>query len=336
MVAGARDRNGGVRDHAMSRPDVRVITRDNSVGLTRDLQLVAQVLRAAGRSVDCVGYGGSKLGNRLRELRLRLGARVAGQAPVQLFLERVYPACFPAGRRNLLVPNPEWFPSQWQAFLPRFDRVLCKTRHAVAIFDALGCATRYIGFTSEDRFDAAVPRERAFFHLAGRSQAKGTQVLLDAWRQHPEWPRLTVVQSAKTAQPGAPAPNIVHLTGYLDDAELRCLQNAHAFHLCPSEAEGFGHVLMEGLSTGAVLLTTDGAPMNELVAPGRGLLIAPARTGTLNLSPQYFVDVAGIEAAVAHALALDDAQRATLGAAARRYFEDADAAFRAALPAALD
>ena len=315
--------------------DVRVITRDNSVGLTRDLHLVARVLQDAGRDVDCVGYGGSKLGNRLRELRLQWGARLFGPAPVQLFLERVYPGCFPTGRRNLLIPNPEWFLPTWTHSLPRFDRVLCKTRHAVAIFDALGCATRYIGFTSEDRLDGAVPRERAFFHLAGRSQAKGTQVLLDAWRRHPEWPRLTVVQSAKTAKPGAPVANITHLTGHLDDAQLRRLQNAHAFHICPSEAEGFGHVLMEGLSTGAVLLTTDGAPMHELVTSERGLLIAPATTGTLNLSPQYFVDVAGIEAAVERALALDDAQRTRLGTAARRYFEQADAAFRVALPAAL-
>ena len=147
--------------------------------------------------------------------------------------------------------------------------------------------------------------------------------------------RATSGSPAKTARPGIPAPNIVHLTGHLDDAELRRLQNSHAFHVCPSEAEGFGHVLMEGLSAGAVLLTTDGAPMNELVTPGRGVLIPPTRTGTLNLSPQYFVDVAGIEQAVQRALALDEGARTALGAAARRYFEQAYAAFRSALPAAL-
>lgn len=319
----------------MSVPDVRVITRDNSVGLSRDLQLVARVLRDAGRSVECLGYGGEKLANRLRELRLRAMTALRGPVPVQLFLERVYPGCFPASQRNLLVPNPEWFPPEWLPALPSFERVLCKTRHAVGIFERLGCATRYVGFTSEDRLDAAVPRERAFLHLAGRSQAKGTEVLLQAWRRHPEWPRLTVVQNAKTARPGAPAANITHHTAHIDDARLRHLQNAHAFHICPSEAEGFGHVLMEGLSVGAVLLTTDGAPMNELVTPARGLLIPPARSGTLNLSPQYFVDVAGIEQAVEHALALDEGERAALGGAARRFFEQADAAFRVALPAAL-
>jgi len=314
---------------------VRVISRDNGVGLTRDLALVAQTLRQAGREVETVGFGGSGGVNRLREAGLWARRLLAGRIGTQLFLERVYPRCLPLSGHNLLVPNPEWFPPQWLPLLPRFAAVLCKTRHAVDIFDRLGCATRYIGFTSEDQLDTSVPRERAFFHLAGRSQAKGTQVLLEAWRRHPEWPRLTVVQSAKTAQPGPPAANIAHLTGYLDDAQLRRLQNAHAFHLCPSEAEGFGHVLMEGLSVGAVLLATDGAPMNELVTPARGVLVEPARTGVLNLSPRYFIEVAGIEAAVARALALDEAQRFALGAAARGYFEQADAAFRAALPAAL-
>ena len=59
--------------------------------------------------------------------------------------------------------------------LPAFDAVLCKTRHAERIFRALGSDARYVGFTSPDRMREAVPRERVFLHLAGRSSAKGTQ-----------------------------------------------------------------------------------------------------------------------------------------------------------------
>lgn len=316
-------------------PAIRVISRDNGVGLSRDMQVVAAVLSNAGRLVETVAYGGSGLINRMRELGLRARCAVGGPVPVQAFLERVYPRCLPLGRRNLLIPNPEWFSAEWLQWLPRFEQVLCKTRHAMEIFANLGCATRYIGFTSQDRLDAGVPREQAFFHLAGRSQAKGTQVLLDAWRRHPEWPRLTVVQSAKTAVAAPAADNIQRLTGHLDDAELRRLQNAHAFHICPSEAEGFGHVLMEAMSTGALVITTDGAPMHELVTPDRGLLIAPARTGRLNLAPRFLVDVAGIEAAMALALALDDTRRAHMAAAARQYYLRADARFREGLPSAI-
>ena len=39
------------------------------------------------------------------------------------------------------------------------------------------------------------------------------------------------------------------------DAELREIQNANLFHLCPSETEGFGHYIVEALSVGAIVLT---------------------------------------------------------------------------------
>ncbi|MEO6138294.1 MAG: glycosyltransferase [Luteimonas sp.] len=303
----------------------RIISRDNGVGLGRDLQLVAGVLRTAGIDVDTLGFGSDKWLIALQQMALRLAGR---RVDTQVFMERVYPRCLPLARRNLLIPNPEWTTPAFQAQLTRFDRILCKTRHAVEIFDALGCATSYLGFTSEDRLDPAIARERSFFHLAGRSSAKGTQTLLAAWRQHPEWPRLTVVQGTKTATATAHVSNIDHVVGHLDDARLRMMQNQHQFHLCPSEAEGFGHYLMEGLSVGAIVLATDGAPMNELVTPERGVLIRPARTGMLNLAPRYFVDTAGIEAAVETALQLDADRLACMAEAARQFFVDNDSAFR--------
>jgi hypothetical protein len=314
---------------------IRVYSRDNAAGLSRDLRLVEQVLAAAGHDVEAIGFGNEKGINALRSAGLRAARLWRGRADAQVFVERVLPDLLPLGRRNLLLPNPEWFPDEWRALLPRFDAVLCKTRHAVGIFAALGCATRHVGFTSEDRMEPGVPRERAFFHLAGRSVAKGTQVLLDAWRRHPEWPRLTVVQSARRVQTPVVAPNIDHRIGHLADAELRSLQNRHAFHACPSEMEGFGHSLMEAMSVAACTIATDGAPMNELVGVDRGWLVAPASTGRCDLSPQFFVDVAGIERAVAGALACDDGELRAKSTAARAHFVQADREFRRALPAAV-
>jgi O-antigen ligase len=331
----AVDDRGGPGPLVMPTPDVRVISRDNGVGLSRDLRLVTGALRDTGRTVAAVAYGGSRLGNRMRELELRAHTILRGPAPIQVFIERIYPRCLSAGRRNMLIPNPEWFLPEWQQWLPHFERVLCKTRHAVDIFANLGCTTRYIGFTSLDRLDSRVPRERSFFHLAGGSRAKGTQVLLDAWRRHPEWPRLTVVQSTRGAITGPPAGNIECLVGRMDDTVLRRLQNMHAFHVCTSEVEGFGHSLMEAMSTGAVVITTDGAPMNELVRPDRGLLVPAVRTETINLALKFVVDVAGIEEVVARALAMDDERLSVMSAAARQHYLRADARFRTDLVAAL-
>src|SRR6202011_4092360 len=93
--------------------------------------------------------------------------------------------------------------------------------------------------------------------------------------RHPEWPRLTLVQDAPAGSGGrqAAAANIVHEHGFLSDQDLRTLQNSHRFHLCLSEAEGWGHYIAEAMSVGAVTFTCDAPPMNELVGAERGVLV---------------------------------------------------------------
>lgn len=322
---------------------VNVIVWDNGFGLTRHLRLLSGALTAAGHQVHISALRRGKLRKILRpwQLRARIAwQRLCGDDPrlrydLNIMIEHVRPEYSAIARRNVLLPHPEWFLDSDRVALPGIDHVFAQTQHAVTLFGRLGCRVTYTGFTSEDRRDRSVPRERAFFHLAGRSQNKGTERLLALWRRHPEWPRLTVVQNPRTAQPGAAAANIDHCVDYLDDAELQRLQNAHAFHLCPSETEGFGHYIVEAMGLGALVITLDAPPMHELVTPERGLLVAAGRTGTQNLATTYFFDEASMEAAVARALALDDAAIARLGDAARAWFESNDAAFRTRLDAAV-
>ena len=129
--------------------------------------------------------------------------------------------------------------------------------------------------------------------------------------------------------------NITWLTEYLADDALKQLQNSHLFHLCPSRTEGFGHYLMEALGVGAVTLTTDGEPMNELVTAERGILIPAAHTGRQAAAVTWLVDVPGIAAAVERALALEETQYETLGKAARKFFLENDRGFRNRIVAVL-
>lgn len=304
----------------MPAPSLRLLTRDNGVGLSRDLRLMAECLSQAGLECERVAFGAGGRSGKAMQLDLWARRLRHGRTDVQVFLERVYPRCLPLSKRNVLVPNPEWLLDKWQPLLPRFDLVLCKTRHAQRIFDARGCPTAYIGFTSDDRRDVSVPRERAFFHLAGSSAAKGTEVLLAAWRRHPEWPRLTVVQAERHARRGPVAPNIEHHVGYLDDSALRWLQNRHVFHICPSEVEGYGHHLVEAMSVGAVVLTTDAAPMNEHVTPDRGILIGASPGRRQGLDTTHEVTIEAIERAVDYALCLTGLQRSAMADAARTHY----------------
>jgi glycosyltransferase involved in cell wall biosynthesis len=313
---------------------VNVIAFENGVGNSRDLALVARTLAALGCEVTVTSVGAqvrrrrrSQVMGAVAALRLwfsrrrqRLGTRA--RFDVNLMMEHVWPEALHLAACNIVVPNPEWFDRRDRGLLACVDRVWSKTGHSLAAFRDLGCRTTLIGFDSEDRYEAAVPREPSFFHLAGKSRMKGTARLVRLWARHSEWPRLTVVHSRKAVFEAVAAPNIAYETRYLTDAELRQLQNRHLFHLCLSETEGWGHYIPEALSVGAVVLATDAPPMNEHVTPDRGLLVACTPHGRQHLATTYAFDAAALERGVEAALALDGPGRARLGRAARAWFLD--------------
>lgn len=321
---------------------VHLLGFDNGVGLSRDLRLLTTTLEARGYRVDFTNTrrrGGipgliQRMKGKRHAAQLARRRRRGAPPPYDLVLmeEHIAPAFLDDARLRVVLPHPEWFlPRDMQA-LDRIDLVLAKTHEAQRIFAAQGCRATCIGFISEDRLDESVPRERAFFHLAGSSRNKATEPLLALWRRHPEWPHLTVLQHLREAKPGTPAANIDHRIGYLDEAELKRLQNVHTFHLCPSETEGFGHYIVEAMSVGAVVITLDAPPMNEMISSERGILVPYSRTGSQHLATTYHFDEAAMEQAIERAIALDDARCQALGAAARAWYE----AERAAFPGRLD
>jgi glycosyltransferase involved in cell wall biosynthesis len=116
-------------------------------------------------------------------------------------------------------------------------------------------------------------------------------------------------------------PNVEAIRKPLSNEEVLRLQNEHVFHLCCSEAEGFGHYIMEAMSCRAVPFTSDAPPMNELVQPDRGFLVACEEERVpLNQSHRYFIRHASLEQQVERALKLDPAERARMGEAGRAFF----------------
>jgi glycosyltransferase involved in cell wall biosynthesis len=312
-----------------ARMKVRLIGKANGVGLSRDFELLAAALRGSGCEVTLYGCV-RRDRKRRRSFFTRLAARARGLrgggpgAPfdVNLMLEHMWPQFLHEATRNILVPNPEWFDRRDLAFLGAAQRVWAKTALAERLFEARGCRAVRIGFDSTDRLDPAVTREQKFLHLAGRSPLKGTARLHALWRRHPEWPLLTIVQDPEAvAHPTrASKANIRVESRFLSDETLRTLQNSHRFHVCTSEAEGWGHYIVEAMSVGAVTLTCDAPPMNELIVPERGVLLA-ARSGKRhNLATLSLFDETALEAAVSRVLAMSPAACESIGAAARAWF----------------
>jgi glycosyltransferase involved in cell wall biosynthesis len=310
----------------MPHPDrCQLIARDNNAGLSRDLPLLAQALQRAGCSTQIAGLPHrGRFAEWLTRLQL---ARKPPTFDVNVMLERIRPEFMRAAARSVLVPNPEYFRPQDRAALPLMHAVWVKTRHAERLFQALGVATRYIGFTSTDRYDASVPRKHAFFHGPGRSGNKGTQALLALWRKHPEWPMLTVAWRRKRVEIDAMPTNVTLIREHLSDAEYRRLQNEHRFHLCPSQTEGFGHYLVEAMSCCAVVVTLDAEPMNELVTAERGVLVPAHAIGTQDLATCHGFTETAMEAAIERCLGMDDAASERMGESARAWYESNNADF---------
>jgi len=325
------------------KPRVHVVARDNGAGLSRDITVLTGAVAAGGfdLTVSALGQGGLRRGARSARLRARLAweaFRRSGPSRYDLNLmdERIWPNFRALARHSVLMPHPEWFDVRWIPQLEMIDCVFAKTRHAVPIFEAQGRQTIFVGFSSLDRRLAGIEREPTFFHLGGRSVNKGSQPLIDLWIRRPDLPMLTMIQRAPLERPATLPANVRLITDYIDDDDLRVLQNRHLFHLCPSETEGFGHHLVEGMSCGAITLATDAPPMNEMIAPDRGVLVPYARTGTQQLATTYFVDVDALEAGVERMLALDDNERDAKSAAARAWWDDNDRGYRERLAAAIE
>lgn len=256
------------------------------------------------------------------------------QADLNVFLEELVPSQFCLARANVWIPNQEWMPARWQRALPRLDRIWVKTRYAERLFAPFSPSVDHVGFSSFDRYDPSVAKEpRTFLHVAGRSRQKGTAAVLEAWRRNPRWPRLIVIQNPVRAK-AVDIPNVDYRPTRLDDDALRTLQNRSEFHILPSEAEGFGHVLCEAMGLGAIVLSTNAPPMNELVTPDRGILVDFERTSEQGLGTNYHASVPSIEDAVNRLLAMDETTKRRLRAQARAWFEDNHARFSRALPEA--
>jgi hypothetical protein len=285
---------------------IAIVTNlDNGKGLERDYRLLRSLLEQWGHDVVGVHF------QRHGEVRA-----AKGWADLAILLEVCEPCLLDVATRRWLVPNPEWWSPDRTALLGEFEQVLCKTKDALQRFAPLAPRAEYFGFTSEDRHQPGVVRARRFLHVAGGSVAKGTNAILEAWARFRLPYSLTVVSSLKFA---SKAPNVEFL-GRVDTHRLSQLQNVCQFHLCPSEYEGWGHTIHEGLSVGAAVLTSDAPPMNEFA--GVAYHIPPARSEQRGLASTALVAAPEVRDAVERAVAYTDAELRRIAATALDGFLD--------------
>ncbi|KAJ0412342.1 hypothetical protein ATCC90586_009532 [Pythium insidiosum] len=203
----------------------------------------------------------------------------------------------------------------------------------------MGYTVFYTKHSSHDVYRPEMERDwTSFLHLAGWSPFKNTRVIVQSWARHPEWPRLVLRVIKADICAWIEETYGVGDHWRLANVDYKCatepldvkleLQNKIGLHLCPSATEGFGHYINEARSAGALILTTDVAPMNELVDNDSGVLVGRPREwwwqtkGDLFM-PLAHVEIEDIEQGVERILLMSIDERKRLGRRARvRYLED--------------
>ncbi len=330
---------------------VRVIMQKSGKGLLKDLAIIDRLLKECQCNVVQYFFAArfdkkikvlhwlerqvSRLPDFLQRcvgwLSLRFGelTTIRESVDVNIFLQSFLPGLLPSAKINILIPNQEWFRPGLVTWLRYIDLVLCKTREAERIFSGLGCRTEFMSFTSDDRYIKGINKDFSkALHFAAPG-IKGTELILDSWKKHPEWPTLYVTSRSLRSHFVFPeAPNIVSLGTWLEDNKLKMIQNEVGFYIGLSEAEGFGHSHVEAMSCGSVVVTTDAPPMNELICSERGMLIASNRSQPLRLGRRYFCTREDFEQSMDTMLDLDDSQLLAMGKSARYWYLENDIYFR--------
>jgi len=237
-------------------------------------------------------------------------------------------------RHRVLIPNPEYIDDAILTLAGQCNHVWHKSRLS---FDRLAptflsAKHTLVGFTSCDP-STRVTSYTSFIHAIGNVFThRNTSTVVQCWSARPDWPNLHVLfhggdLNLKLSD-FRPDSNIHPKSGWLEIDAYLWLAGDHGIHLCTSEVEGFGHYINEARALGALVVTTDAPPMNELVDNECGVLVKPRTTIPMNFGTRFLIDPEDFAVTVDKILQLEPRSRQRFGEAARYRFEAERGLFR--------
>ncbi|MHB8666764.1 MAG: glycosyltransferase [Burkholderiales bacterium] len=285
----------------MAVKDINIVSSFCGKGLEREFLLLKDLLSQHNCYVNGYHYTNIANSNFVR-------------ADINIFLEVVMSPVLHLSRENWMFSNPEWWNPINDRFLSHFTKFCCKTMDCYRIWcQKVGAAKCvYTGFEARDLYRPDIPRENRFLHVAGESEFKNTEAVINAWKTG-NWGLkpfpLTVVTRQKKYQDmcnlGQGNSQITCIPRASEE-ELVQLMNSHRFHLLPSAYEGFGHALQEGLGCGALMITTDAPPMSEFPGIQQEWKVPVVGRSSRSLAQLNMVNFSGVLVAACKAVALSN------------------------------
>ena len=285
---------------------INIITNNNQYGLSNDASILVSNLRLISNVEKHFSF-------KVRPVNFYCSE--CGTADINFFLELPNPLLIHSGKINILIPNQEWFFKTWVDYLHLFDEIWCKTDDCLNKFkktlhhmlnentnenknekpnesknelQTLYNNIYYIGWTSIDRFSLKYKKQYdQCIHIAGKSILKGTQHLINSWKS--DYPQLHLIYNGQNHEfTKNDNTNITYYNERLTDIELIKLMNTYGIHICPSEAEGYGHYLNEARSCQSIVISTDAEPMKQFSKEEYRLIVANEKSMDKTLGTQFF------------------------------------------------
>ncbi|CAK4469299.1 unnamed protein product [Aphanomyces euteiches] len=267
---------------------------------------------------------------------------------------------FPSSKKLVLMPNIEMYELKGSHY-HRVDYVLAKTQEAYNRItqwyknntNPRKTQVFYTMHTSSDPtllartkakhepalFGVIEPNDwidLKVFHANGRSPQKNTPRILDCWRDRPDFPVVHMYSSDGGSMETYKRHHVenetmlnvdFHHGEFVEPAKFGKLLAEASVILCPSIMEGFGHYINQARASGALVLTTDAPPMNELIDETSGVLISPVITRNtgdrvlMGPATEFDLEPSAICAAMDRVLAMSPSERASRAREGqRRYY----------------
>ena len=252
------------------------------------------------------------------------------QAEIAVFVERLFEhSSLKSYKRRAFLANPEWLTKR---DLQLAENVISefwhKTRFGMKLLTTKlpKKEHHYIGFTSLPK-PGLVDTYLDFAHFPGKSKTRHTQDIINIWLKNQNLPPIAIqcygysLKIPKWIEAG----NIRFFLGFLDEQELNVNLLSRGIHICTSQMEGFGHYINEARSIGALIITLDAPPMNELIDSSCGIVIPTKEYSQHNNGIRFTATSKAITDGILRALELPIENRRVLGMEARnRYLKEQD------------
>lgn len=300
--------------------EINIFSLANGKGLENSRKIFGEALVSMGHKVSNRELNDKNSGN-------------TSNVDLNIFFEDIAPDWFSKAQENWFIPNPEIKVKDFEK-VRYIDLILCRTYESKRIYEALGKTTYFMGFTSLDCLHTETAKDYfSCLHAPGNSPYKGTKAVVKAWNGDLELPPLTLVTPKKMFPLNQ--QNVAYIHEKLPLEPYRSLQNQHGIHICVSETEGFGHYLVEAMSAGSVVVTTDAPPMNEYIQDRRCLVPYKSKK-KLNLADSYEVDPVALKKVVKTLANLTEEELKDIGEANRLHYLEMKENFKQNLQMIID